>query len=185
MSGLSYVVALNIPIYPLLDDMCDWVRLNVHHLPDQRALCGTRFSWQPVLTLKAITDMFAPRRLWKGMKYQSTQQQNKCLITWRLSQDNVSKQRSRSHERSTYIQNLLSKGFLAPSKWDPASLPYLINLVIYTQRASFRIGDVSPKPAMQNVTPRLSLNAHHLRPIDCQQATAWKNHACPVCFAPK
>ena len=35
-------------------------------------------------------------------------------------------------------------------------------------------GDMSSKPAMQNVTPGLVLSEHHLRPIYCQQATAWK-----------
>ncbi len=34
---LSVGVALNIHQYPLRDEMCDWVRLNVHHLPNQRA----------------------------------------------------------------------------------------------------------------------------------------------------
>ncbi len=31
---LSVGVALNIHQCPLLDDMCGWVRLNVHHLPN-------------------------------------------------------------------------------------------------------------------------------------------------------
>ena len=34
---LSVGVALNIHQYPVLNDMCEWVRLNVHHLPNQRA----------------------------------------------------------------------------------------------------------------------------------------------------
>jgi len=50
-----------------------------------------------------------------------------------------------------------------------------INLVTDTKgTSSLHTGDMSPKPAMQNVTPGLSLNEHHLRPIHCQQAIAWK-----------
>ncbi len=50
-----------------------------------------------------------------------------------------------------------------------------INLVTDIKgTSSLHTGDMSPKPAMQNVTPGLSLNEHHLRPIHCQQAIAWK-----------
>ncbi len=34
---IAIAVALNVHKYPLLDDMCHWVRLDVHHLPNQRA----------------------------------------------------------------------------------------------------------------------------------------------------
>lgn len=34
---LGLEVAPNTHQYPLLDDRCDWVRLNVHHLPNQWA----------------------------------------------------------------------------------------------------------------------------------------------------
>lgn len=70
-------------------------------------------SSQPLLILKAINDIFAPRRLQKGRQQQSTQQENKCLWSWHLSVDKVSKQRSRRYRpynsklhiyiRSTYI----------------------------------------------------------------------------------
>ncbi len=41
-------------------------------------------------------------------------------------------------------------------------------------------GDMPPNLAMQDVNPGLSLNTHHLRPIYCQQATAWKR-SCLLC----
>ena len=52
---LSVGVALNIHQYPMI---C--VRLNLHHLPKIK---GTSICSQPLMILKAITDILAPRCL--------------------------------------------------------------------------------------------------------------------------